>query len=161
MGQCRIPLTVRRVVWSLLLLFAAACSSEKTEELKTFSALYDDYLKKCADCHTVGTDTEMNFVPGLDFSTADKAFASLNSRVRLSRSEGCEDLGLNYVVAGQPSRSFLLAVVDLETNENFESATGKSCAPAKHTSNLGGPANSPSGAVVAGLKTWITDGAKR
>jgi hypothetical protein len=42
-----------------------------------------------------------------------------------------------------------------------ESAASIECAPAKHTSNLGGPANTPSAATISSIKTWITSGAKR
>jgi cytochrome c553 len=138
----------------------AACSSEKTKETEaTFDSIYSSYLKSCADCHTAGSTAERDDVPGLDMTTADTAYQSLAKYVNLPRRNGCNNL--KYVVAGKPEQSFLLAIMDRETNEKFLDAASTECAPAKHTSNLGGPANTPSAATISSIKTWITNGAKR
>lgn len=144
-----------------LLLVATSCSSEKDEEPKTFQGLYDSYLKSCADCHYEGSEAESNQVRDFDFSSADKAYASLTSRVNVQRDSSCLSLGLDYVVAGKPNQSYLLAVLDQSTNEGFSSATGSNCQPLDHTVGLGGPAANPSSGIISGLKTWISEGAKR
>lgn len=147
-------------LWALLGSLAA-CSSEKDEEPKTFDALYDSYLKKCSECHVAGNEAEVNWVPGFDLSSADKAYASLNARVRLPRKSECLNLSVNYVVAGQTTQSLLLAILDEGINDGFEAATGTTCKPIRHTISMGGKATDPSASVLAGLKTWISEGAKR
>jgi hypothetical protein len=149
-----------RPLASFLLVLLAACSSEKDEEPKTFQALYDSYLKKCSDCHVAGNEAE-NSVPNFDFSSADRAYESLTANVNVPRSESCLNLNLPYVVAGQPSQSYLLAILDEGTNDGYEAATSSSCSPLKHTAAFGGVAAVPSAGVVAGLKTWISEGARR
>lgn len=143
-----------------IVLGIVACSSEKTKETEAnFESIYSSYLKTCADCHTAGSTAERDDVPGFDMATVDTAYQSLSQYVKLPRRNGCSNL--RFVVAGKPEQSFLLAIMDRDTNENFPAAASTDCAPAKHTTNLGGPATTPSAATVSSIKTWISNGAKR
>lgn len=143
----------------LALLHGCGGEEESAQNLETFDGLYNVYLKTCAGpCHAPGRNGE-KFVKGFDFSTADTAYRSLQAAVDIDRTELCKVV--QYVKAGDPEQSLLVAVLDPSVNAGFGSRTGSNCDPKNHTIANGGEADNPSAAVLDGLKKWISAGAVR
>ena len=125
-----------------------------------FTEAYDGYLNKCASCHapaapgaTAGTESS------LDFSTVDTARASMRggkAKGLTGNFASCNSVA--FVVAGQPAQSLLMAVLDEDVRQNFDTPGHSGCdssAISDMTIRVGGP----DATAIAQLKTWIENGA--
>ena len=124
-----------------------------------FDAVYTGVIgKNCNRCH--GTSAP-GYNPGetessLDFSSADRAFATLNGQAKglTGNFAGCN--GVSFVVAGDASKSLLLASMDSTTRKAFVSGScNKDVVSAMESKTL------VSSSQVALVRDWINAGATR
>ena len=126
-----------------------------------FGSLYGDYLSTCKQCHAPGApgrtlDTEQS----LDFTTRSTAYTTLTTKLAaglVGNQLACNDVP--FLVAGQPSQSLLVAVLDATVRQAFDRPAAPGCdvdAISDETVKVG---SAPSAAFLAALSDWITAGA--
>ncbi len=152
-----------RLVAAAAAVFAlAACETEDTGVTADVTSLYDNYLNKCASCHTPdGAGQHSSIEKTLDFSTVETASKTLREGKASGMSgnqEGCN--GMPFVKAGKPGASLLVAVLDETVRQGFDDPDFPDCdgtAISAMDNKVGG---APSAEFLTALKQWITDGAK-
>lgn len=157
---------------ALLVLGVVSCGDKKKEEpavdLSKFSGIYQSYLKSCGECHEADNVTTKDKVSNLDFSTEEKAFASLLQATDIKRQAGAGCAARDYVKAGSPATSYLYAIMDSSTRESFAAGSDALCTPLLHVAefdaagvNVGGVANKPTAEQKEAIRAWIEKGAPR
>jgi mono/diheme cytochrome c family protein len=126
----------------------------------TFTALYDDYLNKCGDCHSPDGDGDPRMERNLDFTTRDTAYTSITTKNASmpASSTGAACDGVAFVGTSS-GNSLLLAVVDKDTRDAFDVSTHPGCNSGTIIDmNTWGGTQPPAG-FVSDLKAWLDAGA--
>jgi hypothetical protein len=136
------------------LLFLTGCDQNASAPSGTFRSVYEAIQRSnCVECHTAtGSAWQLDEVE-LEFATASAAFAGLTTRNVTGKSSVSSCGTRKLVVPGDVPRSYLVAMVDQEVFDGFETLTG--CAPFPthiQDTNL-------SAAQRASIKEWISRGA--
>ncbi len=124
-----------------------------------FTQAYDSWLHKCSACHTPAASSA---VPGtessLDFSSADKARASLRGGAKglTGNFAGCNDVA--FVVPGKPEQSLLMAAIDSDARATFDVA-GKPGCSSDAISDMAIKVGGPDTVAIAKVRAWIAAGA--
>jgi hypothetical protein len=154
-------------------LLIVSCSDKKEDsppppDLTKFSGIYESYLKSCGECHEPGNVAYTQKVGNLDMSSEEAAYTSLLKSIDVKRQLGADCAQRNYVKAGNPSESYLYAIMDISTRETFATGSNSLCAPLLHVAefdssgaNVGGPANKPTAEQKEAIRSWIEKGATR
>lgn len=122
-----------------------------------WSSLYGTYLNKCANCHAPGAPGRTSDIEAtLDFSTAAKGLSTASGSASGLSGNQLACNGVQFVVAGHPEQSLLVAALDSPTRTSFTSGSCNQDGVTDETVKQGAP---PSAEWVAALKLWITNGA--
>lgn len=161
MNVSRSFLSVALVAASVQLAGCSAAENAVSEGggSSTFDKVYTDvFAKSCSGCHAPSApgysagETESS----LDFSSADRAFATLSGQARGLSGNFAACNGVAFVVAGDASKSLLYASVDSTTRKAFVSGScNKDVVGAMESMTI------VSSAQVALVRDWINAGAKR
>ena len=140
-----------------LTIWGCGIADNTNENGGTFAHMYESYLNQCAQCHASNApgrtpDTEAT----LDFSTVDKAFATLHgtSSGLQGNVQACNGVGF---IGSSYETSLLAAVLDENVRANFNAGACTSDEVTDMTVKIGPP---PSG-FLNELRQWINEGAGR
>ena len=150
---------VQRMSFLILATSLFACAPE---EAGTFAGVYEEYLVECANCHApeaLGATSDIE--KSLDFSTEDSAYSTLmGSATGLSGNQAACN-GVKFVVAGDPSSSLVVAVVDEDVRQAFDLSGNADCNADSISDMTVKVGFAPGSSFLDSLKKWIEDGAAR
>jgi len=151
--------TVQRIGFLFLATTLFACAPE---EAGTFTGVYEEYFVECANCHAPGAlGATSDIEKSLDFSTEDSAYSTLmGSASGLSGNQAACN-GVKFVVAGDPSTSLVVAVVDEDVRQAFDLPGNADCNADSISDMTVKVGFAPGSTFLDSLKQWIESGAAR
>ncbi|MEY4065297.1 MAG: hypothetical protein RIR26_1505 [Pseudomonadota bacterium] len=158
----------RKALLCTAVVLTVSCGNKDLEkklnapDLTKFSGIYSSYLKSCGECHEPQNERAYkNYVPNLDMSTEDAAYASLMKVAERKSKAGLGCTDISFVKPRAAAQSLLYAVLDVATADAISAGSDSSCKPKYHTLADGGEANNPTAEQKEAIKNWINNGASR
>ena len=149
-----VPIIMIVLLSASIAMFHIGC----TEETEGFTALYEGYFQKCAECHSPdGMGRTDDIEKNLDFTTQDTAYSTITSKSASGMVGNTADCnGVSFITSGKANASLILAVLDENVREGFASGA---CDKNTISDMANKSGSDPNQAFLDDLKAWINDGA--